>query len=285
MTPEHHNLEVRGLRIHWVEWGEPGSQPVILVHGFRDHCRTWDFFVTELLAIAPDLWVVAPDCRGHGDSGWVGAGGYYHFFDYLLDLDQIIRHLGTPTVRLVGHSMGGTIACLYAGTYPERVSKLALVEGLGPEGMPFADAPRRAARWLEEVPAVGESAGYASLEEAADRLRRSHPRLTEERAGHLTSHAMRRTETDAWQWKFDPLHRTTSPQPFYVEQFIEFLRRVACPSLVVQGAESNHRERGDIEARYGLLPGASLVTLPEAGHMVQQDNPVALARTLAPFLA
>ena len=285
MTPRHDNLEVRGLRIHWVEWGERGSEPVILVHGFRDHCRTWDFFVAELLRIEPDLWVVAPDCRGHGDSGWVGAGAYYHFFDYLLDLDHLIQHLGAGTVRLVGHSMGGTITCLYAGTYPARVSKLALVEGLGPERMAFADAPRRAARWLEQVPAVEEGSGYPSLEASADRLRRSHPRLTEERVRHLAHHGTRRTEAGVWQWKFDPLHRTTSPQPFYLEQFLEFLRRVTCPSLVVQGAESDHRARGDIEARYGLLSRATLVTLPEAGHMVHQDNPLALARTLASFLA
>ena len=285
MTPRHDNLEVRGLRIHWVEWGERGPEPVILVHGFRDHCRTWDFFVAEWLRIEPDLWVVAPDCRGHGDSGRVGAGGYYHFFDYLLDLDRLIQHLGAPTVRLVGHSMGGTIACLYAGTHPRRVSKLALVEGLGPERMEFADAPRRAARWLEQVRAVGEDAGYPSPEAAADRLRRSHPRLTEERVRHLAHHGTRRTEAGVWQWKFDPLHRTTSPQPFYLEQFREFLRRVACPSLVVQGAESEHRARGDIAERRGLLPGATLATIPDAGHMVQQDNPEALARVLAPFLA
>ncbi|MDE0034869.1 MAG: alpha/beta hydrolase [Deltaproteobacteria bacterium] len=271
--------------MHWVEWGERGPYPVILIHGFRDHCRTWDFLVAELLAILPDLWLVAPDCRGHGDSGWVGAGGYYHFFDYLMDLDSLVGHLGVPNVRLVGHSMGGTIACLYAGTHPERISKLALVEGLGPPDMSFADAPRRAARWLDEVPAVREGPGYASLEEAADRLRRAYPRLTAERARHLACHGMHRTEAGAWQWKFDPLHRTTSPQPFYLEQFREFLRHVTCPTLVVQGAESEHRARGDIQARYGWLPRADLVILHGAGHMVQQDNPEALARTLAPFLA
>ena len=284
MTPEHHTLDVRGLRIHWVEWGRRGAPPILLVHGFRDHCRTWDFFAAELLAIRPDLWLVAPDCRGHGDSGWVGAGGYYHFFDYLLDLDFLVRHLAAPVVRLVGHSMGGTIACLYAGTHPERVSRLALVEGLGPPGMSFADAPRRAARWLEEVPEVGEGVGYASLEEAAGRLRRNYPRLTEKRARHLARHGMRRTERGAWQWKFDPLHRTTSPQPFYLEQFREFLRRVSCPTLAVQGSESKHRARGDIQERHAWLGGAGLVTLPGAGHMVQQDNPEGLARTLAPFL-
>ena len=216
MTPRHRSVDVRGLPIHWVEWGRSGNAPVILVHGFRDHCRTWDFFVAELWRLGPDPWVVAPDCRGHGDSGRVGAGGYYHFFDYVLDLDHVVRCLDVPVVRLVGHSMGGTIACLYAGTRPERVSKLALVEGMGPSGMSFADAPARAARWLEQVPAVEEGTGYPSPEEAAGRLRRAYPRLTAERARHLAHHGLRRNETGGWQWKFDPLHRTTSPQPFYL---------------------------------------------------------------------
>ncbi len=257
---------------------------MILIHGFRDHCRTWDFFVTELLAIAPRLRVVAPDCRGHGDSGWVGAGGYYHFFDYLLDLDFLVTNLGGSAVSLVGHSMGGTIACMYAGTYPERVSKLVLLEGLGPPGMLFADAPLRAARWLGQVPAVRDGIGYAKRREAMERLRQSYPRLTEARARHLVRHGMRRTDEGVWQWKFDPLHRTTAPQPFYLEQFREFLGRVACPSVVVQGGESEHRVRGDLNERLGMLASATLATVPNAGHMIQQDNPEVLARILAPFL-
>ena len=154
MRPEHRSLDVRGLRIHWVEWGKRGSQPVLLIHGFRDHCRTWDFVVDELLASLPDLWLVAPDCRGHGDSGWVGAGGYYHFFDYLLDLDSLVRHLGEPVVRLVGHSMGGTIACLYSGARPERVSRYRLVPGASRVTVPDAghmvqqDNPEALARVL-----------------------------------------------------------------------------------------------------------------------------------------
>ena len=286
LTPRHHSLDVRGLGIHWVEWGKRGLAPIILN--------------PRLPRSLPDLGllrgrVAANPCR---TCGWwrrtaaataTAAGSA----PVATIISSTICWISTNSSGIWVYRRSGwwatpwagTIACLYAGTHPERVSKLALVEGLGPEGLSFSDAPQRAARWLKQVPAVGEGAGYASLEEAADRLRRSHPRLTEERARHLAYHGMRRTETGLWQWKFDPLHRTTSPQPFYVEQFLEFLRRVTCPSLVVQGAESNHRARGDIETRYGLLPDATLVTLPEAGHMVQQDNPLALARTLAPFLA
>ena len=95
---------------------------------------------------ARPLWIVAPDCRGHGDSGWVGDGGYYHFPDYVLDLDSVIQALGVQSIKLIGHSMGGTISLLYTGAFPERVIKLALIEGVGPVGMNFADAPLRMAQ-------------------------------------------------------------------------------------------------------------------------------------------
>ncbi len=102
-------------------------------------------------AAARPLWIVAPDCRGHGDSGWVGAGGYYHFPDYVLDLDSVIQALGVQSIKLIGHSMGGTISLLYTGAFPERVIKLALIEGVGPVGMNFADAPLRMAQWIGEI--------------------------------------------------------------------------------------------------------------------------------------
>jgi pimeloyl-ACP methyl ester carboxylesterase len=286
LTPRHHTVDVRGLEIHWVEWGEAGDEPLILVHGFRDHCRSWDFFVNELRDIWPEAWVLAPDCRGHGDSGWVGVGGYYHFFDYLMDLDSLVRSLGVRSVKLVGHSMGGTMAALYAGTYPTRVSKLALVEGLGPPGLAFDDAPDRTLRWLEGVHRLEEAQiiEYASIDDGARRLQKTDPPLDEARATYLARHAMRPTGTGTWRWKFDPLHRTTSPQPFYLEQFAAFLARISCPTLVVQGSESGHRIRGDLAARSNLLKNTSLVTIPGAGHWVQQDNPTALAKVLTPFL-
>lgn len=268
-----------------MEWGSPCAEPVVLLHGFCDHCRTWDFCVTELCRIRPETWIVAPDCRGHGDSGWVGAGGYYHFFDYLLDLDALFHHLGVPSIKLVGHSMGGTIACLYAGTYPARVSRLGLVEGLGPPGIGFADVPPRVVRWLEGIRRLKEGGGpeYARSEEGARRLKRTNPRLDDAQARHLAHHAMRRTGTGSWRWKFDPLHRTTSPQPFYLEQFRAFLARVSCPTLVVEGAESNHPARAHLAARSRFLENASLATIPNAGHWVHLDNPAALAQAMTNF--
>lgn len=286
MKPSHHSVDVRGLKIHWLEWGERSAQPLVLTHGFLDHARSWDFFVEALFRfLGRSLWVVAPDCRGHGDSGWVGEGGYYHFFDYLLDLDTMIGALRVSQVMLVGHSMGGTISFLYAGTYPERVRKLVLIEGLGPAGLAFHDAPKRARQWLDGLRRDARTVTeYASLEDAARRVRQRNSRLSSERALHLARYGMYRAKSGRWRWKFDPLHRTTSPQPFYVEQAFAFLQRVRCPVLLVEGAESSHAVRTDLAERRARLKAAASVTIQDAGHMVHHDQPEQLAGAVGRFL-
>ena len=84
-----------GLPIHYLEWGEPDGEPIVLIHGYLDLAHSWRALVAALeKKLSRARWIIAPDCRGHGDSGWVGAGGYYYFPDYVLDLDCIARELG-----------------------------------------------------------------------------------------------------------------------------------------------------------------------------------------------
>src|SRR5512132_2504317 len=131
-----------GLTYHVLEWDGPGELTFVLVHGFADLGYMWTAVAERL---APHGHVIAPDLRGHGDSDWIGPGGYYHFMDYVADLDDVIRQLARPRVVLVGHSMGGSVASYYAGTRPERVAALALLEGLGPPDMAGSDGPTRTA--------------------------------------------------------------------------------------------------------------------------------------------
>ncbi|MBI2986625.1 MAG: alpha/beta hydrolase [Deltaproteobacteria bacterium] len=285
--PREHSIDARGLKIHYLEWGDPAGEPLILIHGFLDHARSWQPFVASLQMRSPTAWrILAPDCRGHGDSGWVGAGGYYHFPDYLFDLDCLIHSLQASSVTLIGHSMGGTISFLYTGTFPKRVKKLILVEGIGPIGMAFADAPHRMERWLSEVRAVQQKKAleYASLEEAAQRLRRKNPRLKPELALELAKWGMRQTTSGKWIWKFDPLHRTTAPQPFYTGQALEFYRRIECPVLLIQGKESRHAPRPDLRQRLEAIADHTCVEIKDAGHMIHHDNPEGLAEVVAEFL-
>lgn len=279
-------VDSQGLSIHCLEWGDPAGEPLVLVHGYLDLAYSWKWLVEALQREAQKpLWIVAPDCRGHGDSGWVGAGGYYYFPDYVFDLDCVIRSLGASQCRLVGHSMGGTISLLFAGAFPERVSRLALIEGIGPPGMEFSDAPPRVRKWITEVRERGRRhfREYASVQAGAAQLRQTNPRLSDDLALDLARAAMKQNDRGKWVWKFDPLHRTASPQPFYARQALEFLRRIECPVLVVDGKQSRQMARADKQERYEAIKNHRRVIIDNAGHMVHQDNPRELAKVFAQF--
>jgi pimeloyl-ACP methyl ester carboxylesterase len=285
--PRHKFVDSLGLSIHYLEWGEPADEPIVLVHGFLDLAHSWKAFVAEVAKRAKQRpWIVAPDCRGHGDSGWVGAGGYYHFPDYVHDLDCVIRSLDVGRIKLIGHSMGGTICFLYAGTFPQQVSKLVLIEGVGPAGMNFSDAPHRMDKWITEVNERGRRhfREYTSVEAGAGQLRQTNPRLGAEAALDLARAGMKQNPNKKWVWKFDPLHRTAAPQPFYTAQALEFLRRIECPVLIVDGKESRQNRRTDKQPRYDVIADYRPVRIDHAGHMVHQDNPTALADGVVPFL-
>ena len=285
--PRDRSIEVRGLKIHYLEWGERTAEPLVLIHGFLDHARSWQPLVAAMEKISSKpTWIIAPDCRGHGDSDWVGAGGYYHFPDYLLDLETLIESLAVPKMTLIGHSMGGTISFLYTGTFPHKVNKLVLVEGMGPLPMAFSDAPPRMEKWLAEIKGLRhrKMMEYATLEQAAERLRRKNPRLKPDLAVELARWGMKKTDGGKWVWKFDLLHRTQAPQPFYSGQAVEFFRRIQCPVLIVQGKESRQTARPDLQQRVEAIRYRSIATIEDSGHMIHHDNPDGLAKVIVRFL-
>lgn len=268
------------LRHHLLEWGD-GPATVLLLHGFLEHAHVWDAVAPRLAAAGHR--VCALDWRGHGDSQWVGAGGYYHFADYVADLAALVRGLG-GRVALIAHSMGGNAALLLAGSEPARVTALASIEGLGPLGADASSAPDRYAGWLDDLSRQTQR-GRArfSLAEATKRLRVSYPRLADLTLRHLARHGTRGRGA-ARQWKFDPLHQTRSPQPFYVEQARAFWRRITCPVLYIEGEESIMRlPEADLAERLAILR-AERATIVGSGHHPHLEQPDALAEVLIGFL-
>ncbi len=283
--PTAHTIEANGLRHNVLEWDSAGADTtVVLLHGFLD--LAWSFEHVAL-KLAPRYHVVAPDFRGHGDTDWVGAGGYYYFPDYTADLARILPTLTRKRVFLVGHSMGGVVATQYAGTFPERVQKLALLEGTGPPGGNVADAPARLLKHIETVDEV-RARGIRpldSLNAAIDRLRQIYPRLDAAWAARLAEKATRPASdgpTGSRIWKHDPLHRTRSPLVFLEPMIEAFIRRIACPVLLVNAADSKFTFLHD-NKRQALYPNAQVRTLADAGHMMQLDQPEHLAEMLLEF--
>ena len=262
-----------GLTYHVLEWDAPGDTTYVLVHGFLDLGYGWH-------EVAPKLGahVIAPDMRGHGDSDWIGPGGYYHYMDYVADLDEVVARLARKRVIVVGHSMGGGIASYWVASRPERVAALVLLEGIGPPDQSEVDPVRRTAMWIDAWRgARAQLKVMASLDVATARLRKHDPLLREELARRLAA-AGTRPYGDGLVWKHDPLHATAGPYPFRRDQAARFWSKIACPTLVVDGAQSTlNLSEAERAARRAELRQCRHVVLPGAGHMMQRHQPDALA--------
>ncbi|MBX3159970.1 MAG: alpha/beta hydrolase [Deltaproteobacteria bacterium] len=269
-----------GLDYNVYEWSGPAASETtyVLVHGFTDFGFGW-CEVAPLLAERGH--VLAPDLRGHGDSEWIGRGGYYHFLDYVADLDDVIRQLARPRVTLVGHSMGGSVSGYYAGVRPERLTALALLEGLGPPDMAGTDGPTRTVAWIDAWRGARDKVRpMPSLDEAVRRLRKNDELLGEDLARRIAA-AGTREVFGGLVWKHDPLHTTFGPYPFRVDSARRYWERVTCPTLIVDGAQSRlNLHEAERAARRACFPNARHLVLDQAGHALQRHQPAKLAAAI-----
>lgn len=262
-------------RLHYADWGNQDAPPLILLHGGRDHCRSWDWAAEELRA---DWHVICPDLRGHGDSGW-NESGYYPTINYVYDLAQLIHQLELAPVTIVSHSLGGNISIRYAGLYPDNVRKLVAIEGLGPSperlkemrSTPFHE------HWTKWIDAKRHASArltkrYDTFDAALDRMHEANAYLTREQARHLTTHAVIRNEDGTFSWKFDPHLHAWPPEDWTPEQMQELWGRITCPTRMVYGNDSwasNPVKDGRIE-HFG--DNVSVTDYDRAGHWVHHDR-------------
>jgi pimeloyl-ACP methyl ester carboxylesterase len=274
------------LKLHYLDWGNEEKPPLLLVHGGRDHARSWDWVAADLRR---DFHVIAPDLRGHGDSGWA-VGSIYSLIDYVLDVAQLLKVVDRFPVMIVGHSLGGSISLHYTGIYPDRVAKVVAIEGLGPSPQmieSFKDTPahERMLTWVREMQSLARRRPhhYATLEEAAARMRDANQRLTPEQAWHLTVHGAQREEDGSYRWKFDNFTRAVSPYLFNVGDACDLWGRITCPTLLVRGTESWASDPS-IDGRGDAFTNARVVNVPGAGHWVHHDRLDEFLRITREFL-
>jgi pimeloyl-ACP methyl ester carboxylesterase len=278
IEPVESRVRANGLSHHVLTW-DGGGPPVLLCHGFLDLAWSWDGVARRLASRG--YRVHAFDWRGHGETEWVGAGGYYHFPDYILDLTELVPALSSEPVHLVGHSMGGTACSLYAGTRPDTLRSLSLVEGIGPPAQPPSVAPDRFGAFLRTVAKVRgrETRAMADLDAVVRRMKVQNPDLPEGLGRFLAEKGTKPApDGEGRVFTFDPLHQTTSPAAFHLEAYLAFLERIEVPTLVV-GAERGYRVE-DEEIRRSHIPSQQPVELPAVGHMVHWHAPERLAEVL-----
>lgn len=228
-------IVVDGRRINIAFWGDPQSPAVLLIHGMRDHCRSWDALAAKL---SDEYRVIAPDLRGHGDSDWAGSESYA-LPAYAADMADVAEALQLNNFAIVGHSLGGAIGLRIAAAYPERVWAFVGIECVEmPIQRDEADEPTpysaRLRNWFErrQAAAAKNMRHYPSLEAASARMQQEQPDLPAATIAHLAKHAVVYEQGRGWRWKFDPRVRLRAPEDQKAHDLNEILQAVACPVLL-----------------------------------------------------
>jgi len=274
------------LRLHYADWGNSGAPPLVLVHGGQDHCRNWDWVAQDLRR---DYHVIAPDLRGHGDSAHSPSGDY-GLSAYVYDLAQLIHQQQLAPVKIIAHSLGGNIALRYAGAFPETVSKLVAIEGLGPSPTVMAQraarsAPERLRNWVVDKRAFAGRMPrrYATIEDALHRMQAENAHLTPEQARHLTLMGVAQNEDGTYSWKFDNYVRTQSPSDFSEADLQAIWGEITCPILFVNGKES-WASNPEKDGRMNHFRDGRVIEFERAGHWVHHDRLDAFLEAVRAFL-
>lgn len=278
-------LDVRGLPYHLREWGDADAPLLFMLHGWMDMSATFQFLVD---ALSSDWHVVAPDWRGFGKSGRAGDG--YWFPDYLADLDRILSEYSPrQAVRLLGHSMGGNVATMYAGVRPARVAAVVSLDGFGLADRDPSEAPGRLEKWLGELRAPSGFREYESREALADRLRRDNPRLDAARAAFLAAHFGEVGEDGVVRYAADPAHRRVNPVLYRRAEVLACWRRVTAPVMWLVPEEPALRRRlGVSDADYAqareCFRDFRELAVGDTGHNMHHDQAPTVARAVEDFL-
>ncbi len=280
---------VRGLRYHlrcWDAHGGSADAPptVFLLHGWMDVSASFQFVVDRL----PRHWrLLAPDWRGFGCTERAPADTYW-FPDYLGDLEALLAAFAPQeAVDLVGHSMGGNLALLYAGVRPQRVRRLVNLDGLGLPATQPSQAPGRYAKWLDALARGASMRDYPSRQAVVERLMRNNPRLPADRAAFLALHWAREKPDGRCELLGDPAHRLPSPILYRVDETLACWREVRADVLFVTAGITDERsvfaQMPDYAERLRAIRSLRRVTVADAGHMLHHERPDEIARLIEEF--
>jgi pimeloyl-ACP methyl ester carboxylesterase len=287
-------VPIRNLQYHVRVWGEPAPDktPLVIVHGWMDVAASYQFVVD---ALSHDHYVIAPDWRGYGQTASGGVDNFW-FPDYLADLDFLLDHYAPNSqVNLVGHSMGGNVAMLYAGVRPERIRRLVNLEGFGLPATTPDEAPGRYAHWMDDLKKLhrGELAlkAYDTVDGVARRLMKTNPRLGADKANWLAQHWAQQNAQGKWAILGDPAHKVSHAQLYRLEEVQAIYAGISMPVLMVEASSDSMGQwwkgkftLAEHHERLRVVPQLEIVRVEDAGHMLHHDQPQRLAELIERFL-
>ena len=302
-------LRIRTHQYHLLEWGQPtpGQPSLLMVHGWMDVGASFQFVVDALESTTlKGRHIIAPDWRGYGRTHHVNNAAKncqgedtdnYWIPDYMADLDFLIDAISPDApIDLLGHSLGGNVVMSYAGVRPERIRKLINLEGFGMPETQAAQAPTRYAQWMDQLKShhKGELAmrAYPDLQGVANRLSKTNPRLSPDKAQWLAQHWSARNAQGGYEILGDPAHKIINSQLFRLEEQMALYARLSMPVLAVEASDDSMT--GWYKGRYTLaqyherlkaVPDVRIALIEDASHMLHHDQPEKLAALVSDFLS
>ncbi len=270
-------VEVNDLQLHYVEWGNPEHPALVLLHGFQSNAHTWDTFSAVM---ADQYHVLALDQRGHGDTAWAPQGAYAPEA-FIADIVGFFEALNLAPAHVVGHSMGGRHAAMLAADYPSMVQNMVIVDTP-------AELPPDILAMFNQQPETDDPPPveiFDTFEAVIANGMAQYPLTPESELRHANYHNLYRGNDAKWHWRWDPalLIRRRLNRSLQLDLY-EYLRRVACPTLLIRGQHSPLLTPAVAQKMLDALPNARLTEIAEAAHTVNADNAEAFNTVTAAFL-
>lgn len=269
VQPADKTITVNGIKLHYLDWGNAGKPPLILLHGIARVANAFDHLAPHFTI---DYHVITVDMRGHGDSGW-HADGAYLVEDYTSDIEALIEQLGLRNLVLWGASTGGRVVQMIAGRHPDWVSSV-VVEDVGPERT-AAISNRRGDRMAQEAN------GWANLDEMLVQVKAENPRTPEPILRNLAQHGSKTRPDGRLVWKRDP----AILKGFIPTELWSTVRRIKAPIIYVLGGVSAIVPPETQQELQAALPQSQIVMMPGLGHYPSDENPQEFLAIVDRFLA
>lgn len=281
--PIEKSFEINGLEIAVKIYGNksPQAMPVLALHGWMDNAATFDLLAPKLKGIQ----LIAMDFPGHGLSSHRDDGAEYYIWSYIDEVVGLADSLGLDKFSLLGHSMGGAVACLISGLYPERIEKMALLDAIGPVTTPATKTLEQMRKALKQKRLFKKNAKnhYATQDLAIQA--RAKKGLTMVSAAVLASRGLSQSEK-GYYWRNDKRLSRGNPMSMTEEQVDAFFKEITCPTCLIASSESWEDRREQYRVRIANLASHSnFNAVPLAGnhHQHLEGQVEAVAKLLNDF--
>ncbi len=281
-------MERKKIRIHDLDLlvctynSTLSSCPIIILHGFLDHHLAWDTLAKKLTQQGHS--VLSYDQRGHGKSSHVSLSSQYHFPDYISDLYELLKTYNITKCHIIGHSMGGTVASIFAAVFPECVEKLILIEGLGPSHETEIQSFSRLKQHFHQRTKTPTHKIYSSLSEMCLRVQKIHPYLNEEQVltytKYLSIEIKNTDQHQGWTWSYDPRHKDAAAISFHAKRHLQVLQKIKSPTYLCFGEQSWYIRLLDLQQRIQKLNNCVDIQNLNCGHNPHLECPAELSNWL-----